>query len=331
MAKLKINKDLAKAGSVFDAQNAAKLQKENDALRKIAPIMVGVTEIVTREPFCTAYELKDEVFDQINRDIRERGYDDNHPVIAWRVEGEIVLLDGHRRLEASKQNSLIKIPVRIMPAEAFADDTEALLYIRQIQHLRRNLSVSKAFAEFLEIGLENLPGQGQTRAKIMRIFGVSDGTAKKWVAIYKEGQRYWDRITDPDDPMTPSSAYEAIQAEKQPKEAPPEPEIEVDHNGELPGTLPGKDLQEDESDHTDDEEGKPRAVSIKSPVDEEPKLSPPEEDPQDQLQRAIVFFRDDLFTLQVLNGEDVLDALLNRLEEQHVLPASRIRAIRKRL
>lgn len=104
----------------------------------------GTTVLSKRKPissigfhpeFQNLFPINPTTLQQIKESMKEHGYDESQPLLIWKEEG--VLLDGHTRLAAAKENNFFDIPVY---EKSFTSLEEALEYALSLQVARRNLT-----------------------------------------------------------------------------------------------------------------------------------------------------------------------------------------------
>ena len=329
MAKLAVNKDLAKKGSANvdgSGRNLATLKRELDSLKLIAPQRLSIDTLVTREPFCSAYELEDETFAAIERSIAADGYDDSQPVLVWKTEGEHTVLDGHRRLQASKNVGLDQVPARVFPAERFDSDEDALAYIHHLQHLRRNLQAHQQFAELLAIDEKSLPGTGKTNEKLAQFFGIAVSTAKRWLSVKKNGHEFHDRILDPNDGLTINGAYDIIK-ERRDAARQAEKLAAVDEAIEESVGLDGGDFDDAPVAHfeTEDYEYSSETLPLESSAPVTPSgVGSAVGDSTNGVPRTLEILREELFNLELPESslQEFFETVVNRLERTGMIASS---------
>lgn len=125
------------------AQEASKLKKST-----VAPKMMKVSEIVTKQPFNTLFAINPVVREKIKADMREKGFDPAFPLILW---GNI-LIDGHTRFYAAFDLEIEEVPVEV---KDFDDQQAALEYAIHNQRDRRNISDAEILSciEVLDVKL----------------------------------------------------------------------------------------------------------------------------------------------------------------------------------
>ncbi len=98
-------------------------------------MQIDTRTIKTAEPFKSLFPISPSVLTAITESMIHTGYDASKPVVIWQETG--VLLDGHTRLEASKQAGIDSIPVCRV---SFPDEDMAFDYAVRQQSDRRNLT-----------------------------------------------------------------------------------------------------------------------------------------------------------------------------------------------
>lgn len=95
---------------------------------------VNPSELVTRQPFCTLFPVREDIRERILASIQEDGFDASKPINVWRQEN--VVVDGHTRRECAIVAG-IEVLVHFRD---FKDEDEAMDYAIANQRDRRNLS-----------------------------------------------------------------------------------------------------------------------------------------------------------------------------------------------
>jgi len=96
---------------------------------------IDIESIKTAEPFKSLFPISPSILSAITESIIHAGYDVSKPIVIW--DETDILLDGHTRLEASKQAGFDSIPACRVP---FASEDEAFDYAVRQQRDRRNLT-----------------------------------------------------------------------------------------------------------------------------------------------------------------------------------------------
>mgnify|MGYP002663397293 CR=1 FL=1 len=50
---------------------------------------------------------------RFTKDMKANGYDENHPIDAAKVDGKLIILDGHHRAEAASKAGIKDVPVNV--------------------------------------------------------------------------------------------------------------------------------------------------------------------------------------------------------------------------
>lgn len=158
-------------------------------LEAISPRDVLLDAITLRPPFVDAFEAKDGIYDVIAASIKKNGYNRKFPIFLWLKDSQHVLLDGHRRYLASKENSLDSIPAYVFSETDFRDDKDALNFIYEIQFGRRNIDEKSTLRFIMSLNLDTLPGPKgmKTKDKLSAICHFSHGTAQKYLTVISKG------------------------------------------------------------------------------------------------------------------------------------------------
>ena len=75
---------------------------------------VDIEDIITREPFSKKFTVYNSAVNKIANDMVKNGYDPDFPITVFRENGKFVVLDGHKRLIASKKSELKKVYVELV-------------------------------------------------------------------------------------------------------------------------------------------------------------------------------------------------------------------------
>ena len=112
---------------------------------KDRPLDISVDKLVSEPPFSEQFKIDPKTLERIKKDMELHGYDRSAPIIAWhpgeisedRLAGEpYLVIDGHARLMAAKQLSILIVPVVL---REFKTEDEAIEYAIRNQWDRRNL------------------------------------------------------------------------------------------------------------------------------------------------------------------------------------------------
>jgi len=96
-----------------------------------------ITELVMRKPFSSLFPAQPDVMAAIKESMETTGFDPSKPLDVWRPNGELVVIDGHTRLQAAQAAGLAEVETYL---HEFTDETEALEYAIRNQRNRRNLT-----------------------------------------------------------------------------------------------------------------------------------------------------------------------------------------------
>jgi hypothetical protein len=143
--------------------------------------LVRISDIILDPEISKVFSVEEKILSEVERKIRESGYDKNQPIVLWKDKN--ILVDGRTRLTAAKRPGLEKIPAT---EKKFANRQEALLYTFERQAIRRNLSSAEILAAAQTIrGRKETDGKGRAAEQIAERRGVSPATiymAKKILA-----------------------------------------------------------------------------------------------------------------------------------------------------
>jgi len=95
-----------------------------------------VVDITTRSPFNDLFPIRENILNEIVKDIKENGFDKSRPIVLWRKCG-LTVVDGHTRLRAAEIAKIKDIPTVM---KDFPNERAALEYAIKCQRNRRNLS-----------------------------------------------------------------------------------------------------------------------------------------------------------------------------------------------
>jgi len=101
---------------------------------------IAIEGLKTQFPFDSLFEVSDTVLNAVADHMRNHGYDESQPIVAWdRTQGGqgLIVIDGHTRLQAARR---VELPHVCVAAVRFADQDEALEYAIHNQRNRRNLT-----------------------------------------------------------------------------------------------------------------------------------------------------------------------------------------------
>lgn len=106
-----------------------------------------ISELTVRAPFKDLFPTDPEVVDAITEGMKEEGYDTERPVFTWRDGHDLVVIDGHTRLEAARRAKIKEVPVVVRRVK---DEDAALALAITEQRDRRNMTkveIVEAIAE----------------------------------------------------------------------------------------------------------------------------------------------------------------------------------------
>ena len=95
-----------------------------------------VVDITTRSPFKDLFPIRENILNEIVKDINENGFDKSRPIVLWRKCG-LTVVDGHTRLKAAEIAKIKDIPTVM---KDFPNERAALAYAIKCQRNRRNLT-----------------------------------------------------------------------------------------------------------------------------------------------------------------------------------------------
>ncbi len=153
-------------------------------------------DIKTAEPFKSLFPIDPAILERIQENIRDKGYDTSQPVIIWSGKG--IVIDGHTRLQATKNLGLEEAPVK---EKEFDDEDAALEYAIHNQRNRRNLTGAEIL-RFIE-AVDKLRGAGRppkelasrdakfsdkSAAQTAKIVGISQATVERARQVIKDAE-----------------------------------------------------------------------------------------------------------------------------------------------
>ncbi|NIZ19904.1 ParB/RepB/Spo0J family partition protein [Entomospira culicis] len=96
--------------------------------------LLPIGDLKLEETYASLFSMDADVLAEITASMQKDGYDQARPIV---VNSQLVVIEGHTRLQAAKHAGLTYVPVYI---RAFASETEALYYALREQTSRRNLT-----------------------------------------------------------------------------------------------------------------------------------------------------------------------------------------------
>jgi ParB-like chromosome segregation protein Spo0J len=98
---------------------------------------IEIGRLTVREPFKSLFPVEPDVVKALTADMKANGFDAAQSVFAWKApDGELVLVDGHMRLQAAKAARLGEVHATV---RRFANEDEAFDFAITMQRDRRNL------------------------------------------------------------------------------------------------------------------------------------------------------------------------------------------------
>jgi hypothetical protein len=153
--------------------------------RKKGEIMhiMNPNEIKLHSDFLSIFEIKDQVLEKIEADMRTRSYhyDQSQPVIlaTWDGQNEPVCLVGHTRLTAAINVGIEEVPVF---THEFGTKQEAMAHAIHLQCNRRNLSDGELVKAFEILDHRNEPTRDPETGKFAAAQGCASGRSSEAVA-----------------------------------------------------------------------------------------------------------------------------------------------------
>lgn len=93
-------------------------------------------DINPKSPFKDLFPIRENVLNEIVKDMKQNGFDKSRPIVLWQGHG-LTVLDGHTRLEAAMRAGIKDVPTAL---KEFDTKQEALKYTIKCQSNRRNLT-----------------------------------------------------------------------------------------------------------------------------------------------------------------------------------------------
>lgn len=123
-----------------------------------------ISKIKTQKPFKDLFRIYDDDYKEVLDDIKQNGYDPNEPVLIWKEKD--LLIDGHTRLQATKEAGLKDIPTSLL---VFDNENDALKYaIKRNKNKGRRVTTGDKFMLFEvvdEIGEEGGDKKSKNHSK----------------------------------------------------------------------------------------------------------------------------------------------------------------------
>ena len=82
----------------------------------------------------TPSEISNSKVKRLRKKIREQGFDESKPIEVANIDGRLIILDGHHRVIAARQQRLLSIPIKVNQVSAeeelqlLLEASEAALY-----------------------------------------------------------------------------------------------------------------------------------------------------------------------------------------------------------
>jgi ParB family chromosome partitioning protein len=152
--------------------------------------LVNIEEIKTQKEFEELFPIVPTNQEKIRKRMEVRGYDNSQPLHIWEREGKPVLIDGHHRLRAARENGITEIPCYF---HRFEDLEEALEYAISVQVERRNLSDAELLlmmkvVDELKVRGKGANGEkGKSAKRTAEILGTNTSKIEKARIVKKYG------------------------------------------------------------------------------------------------------------------------------------------------
>lgn len=149
-----------------------------------------VTEITTRSPFKDLFPIRENLLNEIVKDMKANGYDKSRPIALWRRCG-LTVVDGHTRFRAAELLKLKDVPTVM---KDFSNEKSALEYTIRCQRNRRNLNEQELLQCISELDKRKPKGQrndlvphgtklGKSSNETASILGVSHRKVERARAV----------------------------------------------------------------------------------------------------------------------------------------------------
>jgi len=149
-------------------------------------------------PFNGIFPIQNPVLQKIITSMKKIGFDEAYPIIVWKRNEDLVVLDGHTRLQAALSIGLENIPVAL---REFDDPVDALDYAVSQQIERRNLAPADMLRyvteadKLFKAGRKKLAPsganfespKGKSAAKMADVMNVSTRKVERLRKIAKDG------------------------------------------------------------------------------------------------------------------------------------------------
>ena len=140
--------------------------------------LANIKTIHTDTPFKDLFPISEAVLERIIASIKKSGFDSGHPIVLWRVDRKLIVVDGHTRLLAAKRLGMPKIPVIL---KNFEDETNALEYAIGSQRNRRSLTDAELLMCISQLDKRRKAGRpkngdvvrGKSASKTALVLGIS--------------------------------------------------------------------------------------------------------------------------------------------------------------
>lgn len=149
-------------------------------------LFIDPKTIILRDRFVNAFRMDAQDLENVQKSIREKGWDKDQPVILALLQGESIpfLIDGHTRRQAATLEGLVRITYIIKP---FATEDEAFAYVQSLQFNRRNLSDRDRV--MLIQSRADYEAAKNKKQFIAQLLHISERSAAKYMTILKDPEK----------------------------------------------------------------------------------------------------------------------------------------------
>ena len=106
-------------------------QNEREQLPPIVDI--NPARLISRQ---TPAEMSKNRINKLRKKIRKDGFDRNQPIETVKVDGKLIIKDGHHRAEAAAREKLTTVPVRIYQVTS-EEETQYLINAAEAEEYRK--------------------------------------------------------------------------------------------------------------------------------------------------------------------------------------------------
>ena len=228
---------------------------------------IKISELENHPDFQELFLIDEKLLERIVNSINENGFDASQPVHIWKMADDngtihMYLIDGYTRIAALKKAGHETVPFFEHSFETFDD---AYKYVLGLQVNRRNLEGSELLRNVSKLlGTEFVQNaEGKKSEVIAEVLGVSDRTVEKAISVAENADEETLAKIDNGE-LSVNKAYKQGKAKQKQNDQNVSPD-----DDELPPPFPefAEEMSDDSknlSDASDDNEGNPQSITVRS-------------------------------------------------------------------